>query len=73
MKLTHFEGRLFQQLEKAIFNVTPGVQVQVFQSGKKVCDISVGQTYFYYDYALRKYHTLFFHFGKPEPALPGSH
>ncbi len=51
MKLTHFEGRLFQQLEKAIFNVTPGVQVQVFQSGKKVCDISVGQTYFYYDYA----------------------
>jgi CubicO group peptidase (beta-lactamase class C family) len=51
MNTTTFERNLIQKIEKEIPGVTPGLQVQVHQLGKKVCDISIGQTFPYYDFA----------------------
>ena len=45
------ERQLQKRLRVAIAEVTPGVQVQVFVSGKKKIDIAVGETYRYYDWA----------------------
>jgi len=51
MSLTSFELKLKKQIEKVLPGVSPGVQIQVHQAGKKVCDLSVGETYAYYDLA----------------------
>lgn len=46
-----FEKKLISLIEEALPGVSPGVQVQVHQNGRKVCDVSVGETYPYYDFA----------------------
>lgn len=51
MNLSSFEKKLKAQIEAAIPSASPGVQIQVHQAGKKVCDLSVGETYAYYDFA----------------------
>lgn len=51
MSFGSFEKALIQKIEKEIPGVTPGLQIQVHQLGKKVCDVSIGQTYPYYDFA----------------------
>ncbi len=51
MSFGTFEKNLVLKIEKEIPGVTPGLQVQVHQLGKKVCDFSVGQTFPYYDFA----------------------
>jgi len=51
MSLSSFETKLKKQIEKGLPGVAPGVQIQVHQAGKKVCDLSVGETYAYYDLA----------------------
>ena len=51
MSNSNFEKNLIQQIEARLAPASPGVQVQVHQAGKKVCDISVGKTYPYYDLA----------------------
>src|SRR3954470_18851646 len=51
MSLSGFEKKLKQQLEGILPSTTPGLQVQVHRAGKKVCDLSVGETYTYYDFA----------------------
>jgi serine-type D-Ala-D-Ala carboxypeptidase len=50
-KYTQFEKQLVSKISEKIFDATPGVQVQVHSAGKKICDISVGTTYPYYDLA----------------------
>ncbi len=51
MRLTTMEKNLSKLIEPELRDVTPGVQVRAFQAGKIVCDISLGHTYAYYDYA----------------------
>jgi CubicO group peptidase (beta-lactamase class C family) len=51
MSLSSLETKLKKQIEKVIPGVAPGLQVQVHQAGKKVCDFEVGETYAYYDLA----------------------
>lgn len=51
MGLSSFEKNLISKVEKEIPGVTPGLQIQVHQVGKKVCDVEIGQTYPYYDLA----------------------
>ena len=51
MRLTTMEKNLKTLIEPELKDVTPGVQVRAFQNGKTVCDISLGQTYPYYDFA----------------------
>jgi CubicO group peptidase (beta-lactamase class C family) len=51
MNLSSFERQLLQKVEVEIPGVTPGLQIQVHQAGKKVCDIAAGTTYPYYDFA----------------------
>jgi CubicO group peptidase (beta-lactamase class C family) len=51
MRLTTMEKNLSQLIEPELRDVTPGVQVRAFQAGKIVCDIALGQTYAYYDFA----------------------
>jgi CubicO group peptidase (beta-lactamase class C family) len=45
------ERKVEKLLSESISGVTPGVQVQVHQAGRKVIDISVGETFVYYDLA----------------------
>lgn len=45
------EQKIEKLIEQNIVGVTPGVQVQVHQAGRKVMDIAVGTTYPYYDLA----------------------
>jgi len=51
MRLTTMEKNLSQLISPELRDVTPGVQIRAFQNGKIVCDISLGQTYPYYDFA----------------------
>lgn len=51
MKSNLLEQRLSKRLIDSISGATPGVQLQIHQGGRKVCDISVGETYPYYDLA----------------------
>lgn len=51
MKHSVLEGRLCQQIEARLRDVTPGVLVRAYQAGRLVCDIAVGETYAYYDLA----------------------
>ncbi len=51
MKYTVFEERLLKKIQLALPGAAPGVMVQVYQNGKKVCDIAAGDTYAYYDLA----------------------
>jgi CubicO group peptidase (beta-lactamase class C family) len=46
-----FEKNLIQKITPCLPKATPGVQVQVHWEGKKISDISVGETYPYYDLA----------------------
>ena len=51
MKHSSFENRLIKQISEKLPGASPGVMVQVYQNGRKVCDIGVGETYAYYDLA----------------------
>ena len=51
MKFSVLEKNLIQQIESNIRDVTPGVLVRAYQNGRVICDISVGNTYPYYDLA----------------------
>lgn len=51
MRLNNLEKSLHDKLQVAIQDVTPGVQVRVYQTGRMVCDVAVGQTFPYYDLA----------------------
>ena len=51
MKQSVFEERLVKQISDRLPGAAPGLQVQVYQNGRKVCDVSVGDTYAYYDLA----------------------
>ena len=49
MKYSSQENKLVEQIRAAIPDVTPGVTVRAYHVGRLVCDISVGQTFPYYD------------------------
>lgn len=51
MKYTSKETQLIEKIKQAIPDVTPGVTARAYHVGRLVCDISVGQTYPYYDLA----------------------
>ena len=51
MKYTSQETKLIQKIKAAIPDVTPGVTARAYHVGRLVCDVSVGQTYPYYDLA----------------------
>lgn len=51
MTVSVFEKNLRKHLEKALPPAAPGVQIQVHSQGKKVLDLSVGETFAYYDLA----------------------
>ncbi len=51
VSLSIFEKTLIQKIEDKLPGAAPGVQLQVYQAGRKVGDISVGETYPYYDLA----------------------
>src|SRR3989338_9229352 len=49
MKYSSQENKLIENIRSSIPDVTPGVSVRAYHTGRLVCDISVGQTYPYYD------------------------
>lgn len=51
MKASLMEQRLSLRIGEQLSGAAPGVQLQVHQGGRKLCDISVGDTYPYYDLA----------------------
>lgn len=51
MKYTSQENKLIEKIKQSIPDVTPGVTARAYHVGRLVCDISVGQTYPYYDLA----------------------
>lgn len=51
MRLNNLERVLSERISNAIVDVTPGVTLRVYQTGRMVCDIAVGQTAPYYDLA----------------------
>lgn len=51
MRYSQFEERLSKKIQEALAGAAPGVQVQVHQTGRKICDIRVGETFPYYDLA----------------------
>jgi CubicO group peptidase (beta-lactamase class C family) len=51
MRYTSFEKSIFEKINNAIHDVTPGVQVQAYHGGRQICDLSVGLTHPYYDLA----------------------
>lgn len=51
MKLVMFEKNLADQIQDRMTDVTPGVMVRAYQGGKQVLNLSVGETYAYYDLA----------------------
>ena len=51
MKYTSQENKLIEKIKAAIPDLTPGVTARAYHVGRLVCDISVGQTYPYYDLA----------------------
>lgn len=51
MSFASFEKNLIQKIQTRLGPAAPGVQIQVHQDGRKVSDITVGETYPYYDLA----------------------
>lgn len=51
IKYSVLEKTVMQKIEEGIRDKAPGVMVRAYQGGKIVCDISVGNTYAYYDLA----------------------
>lgn len=51
MKYSSQEAKLVERIKSAIPDVTPGVVARAYHVGRLVCDVSVGQTYPYYDLA----------------------
>lgn len=51
MKQTGLEKSLTDKLKVAINDVTPGVCVRAYHTGRLICDVQVGLTYPYYDLA----------------------
>jgi serine-type D-Ala-D-Ala carboxypeptidase len=51
MKYSGQENKLIEKIKQAIPDVTPGVSARAYHMGRMVCDISVGNTYPYYDLA----------------------
>ena len=51
MKYSSQEAKLVEKIKNAIPDVTPGVVARAYHVGRLVCDVSVGQTYPYYDLA----------------------
>lgn len=51
MRTTLLESRLKAKIEEKLPGAAPGLQLQVHQNGRKFCDISVGDTFPYYDLA----------------------
>lgn len=51
MKHTSFELSLVDKVTNAIPDVTPGVVVRSYHSGRLICDVAVGNTYPHYDMA----------------------
>jgi serine-type D-Ala-D-Ala carboxypeptidase len=51
MRYSSQEARLVEKIKQAIPDVTPGVCARAYHIGRLVCDVSVGQTYPYYDLA----------------------
>ncbi|PWU13431.1 MAG: D-alanyl-D-alanine carboxypeptidase [Bdellovibrio sp.] len=51
MRGSLLEQRLRMRIEEALPGAAPGLQLQAHLAGRKVCDISVGDTYPYYDLA----------------------
>lgn len=51
MRSSVLEKNLTKQIEEKIKDVTPGLLLRAYQNGKMICDISVGETYAYYDLA----------------------
>jgi CubicO group peptidase (beta-lactamase class C family) len=51
MNLNSLEKKLKKQIEEVLPTASPGVQIQVHHTGKKMVDLSVGETYAYYDFA----------------------
>lgn len=51
MSFASFEKNLIQKISARLAPAAPGVQVQIHQGGRKISDITVGQTYPYYDLA----------------------
>jgi len=51
MRFSAFEEKLVKKITDKLPGAAPGVQVQVHQLGRKICDISVADTFAYYDLA----------------------
>lgn len=49
MKYSNQEIKIIEKIKQAIPDVTPGVTARAYYLGRMVCDISVGNTYPYYD------------------------
>lgn len=51
MSLSQMEKKITAKIQENLLEAAPGVQVQVHQAGRKICDVAVGTTYPYYDFA----------------------
>jgi CubicO group peptidase (beta-lactamase class C family) len=51
MTLTSIERRLLARIVDRLPGAAPGLLLQVYWEGRKICDISAGETYPYYDLA----------------------
>ncbi len=51
MRYSQFEEKLMKKIQDKLPGAAPGVQVQVHQLGRKICDFAIGDTYAYYDLA----------------------
>lgn len=51
MRFSQFEDKLAKKITERLPGAAPGLQVQVHQSGRKICDIAVGDSFAYYDLA----------------------
>lgn len=51
MKYSMLEKTLITKISACLQDVTPGVMVRAYQAGRLVCDVSVGDSYAYYDLA----------------------
>jgi CubicO group peptidase (beta-lactamase class C family) len=51
MKFSVLEKNLIKNLEESMRDISPGVMVRAYQSGKIICDVAVGNTFAYYDLA----------------------
>src|SRR5215831_3013799 len=51
MKSNLLEQRLVARIDEKLSGAAPGLRLQVHQNGRKLCDLSVGDTYLYYDLA----------------------